>query len=57
VYTALPPEAMENSQPMLLLRAMSASMAIMAIEQQGTMSMYVAYITTMPSLGCSLGPR
>lgn len=57
MYTALPPEAMENSQPMLLLRAMSASMAIMAIEQQGTMSMYVAYITTMPSLGCSLGPR
>lgn len=42
-WPAPPPEAMVESQPVLLLKAMSGSVAM---QQQGAVSMSVAHITT-----------
>jgi hypothetical protein len=42
-WPAPPPEAMMKSQPVLLLKAMSGSMAL---QQQGAVSISVAHITT-----------
>lgn len=46
----LPPEATVMSQPRLLLRAMSG---FMNLQQQGSVSMFMAHVTTKGHVECS----